>query len=299
MLVYWSGGKPNIGDELNPWLWPRIAPARLTLDDSVEFFGIGSILTGSNLSRTTKPKIIFGSGKRDASPIDKDIIARCEIDFVRGPLTAISLGLTESAAITDPAALMPLMYQPEKVVPVPSRIGFVPHLSMPQSQAQAIAAALDLFLILPSFAVEKFLDALLSCTAVVTEAMHGAILADSYRIPWMGCSFSSLLSEGKTNAFKWNDWMLSMSIQTGRSKAIHFPLGHLNPRIGRAINSVMTRTYISALRRQISEGRWALSTDEKLKIKQGELLERIEGLRQKDFELSNQTSGSKKRFQLG
>jgi hypothetical protein len=285
MLVYWSGGKPNVGDELNAWLWPRIAPAGLTLDDSVEFFGIGSILSEPYLSRTTKSKIIFGSGKRDASPIRDDILARCEIKFIRGPLSAIALGLPESAAITDPAALMPLHYQPETVVPRPGRIGFVPHLSMPQSQAQAITEALDLFLILPSFCVEKFISELFSCTAVVAEAMHGAILADSYRIPWMGCSYSSFLHEGETNAFKWNDWMRSMKIQTRRSKALQLPVGHLHPRIGRIINPFMTLPYITSLKRHISEGRWTLSTDETLNTKQGQLLERVEGLRQRSFRI--------------
>ena len=278
MLIYFSCDKPNVGDELNTWLWPRISPACLTLDDSVEFFGIGSILTETWLSRTRKPKIIFGSGKRDATPIDKGVLASCEIRFVRGPLTAHGLGLPASAAITDPAALMPLHYRPKMVDRTHGRIGFVPHFTMPESQAQSIATALDLFLIQPKLRVEEFIDSLLSCTAVVAEAMHAAILADSYRIPWMGCSFASLLSEGSTNAFKWNDWMQSMAIQTARSKAMWLPVDNLHPRIGRFLNTTMTRPYIAALRRQLSEGRWALSTDQKLNGKQDQLSEQVEGM---------------------
>lgn len=278
MLVYWSGERPNVGDELNPWLWPRILPASLTMDDSIEFFGIGSILTEQRLSRTPKSKIIFGAGKRDASPVKATLMSRCEIDFVRGPLSARALGLHDSAAITDPAALMPLHYLSAKVDPVLGRVGFVPHCSMPEKQAQIIASELGLFLILPSRGVEDFISDLQSCTTVVAEAMHAAVLADAYRIPWMGCSFSSLLSEGTTNAFKWQDWMQSLSMQSELTQIMPVFAIRMHPRIRRSMNRLLTQLYIYALKRALSEGRWMLSKDENLQRAQARLCERVNGL---------------------
>ncbi len=36
--------------------------------------------------------------------------------------------------------------------------------------------------------------------------MHGAIVADAYRIPWIGVDMYGV------NKFKWQDWMLSLEL---------------------------------------------------------------------------------------
>lgn len=36
--------------------------------------------------------------------------------------------------------------------------------------------------------------------------MHGAIVADAYRIPWIGVDMYGI------NKFKWQDWMLSLGL---------------------------------------------------------------------------------------
>jgi succinoglycan biosynthesis protein ExoV len=186
---------------------------------------------------------------------------------------------------------MPLHYRPEIMGVVPIRTAFVPHCSMPENQAQTIASELGLFLILPSLAVEDFIAALRSCNLVVAEAMHGAILADAYRIPWIGCSFASLLSEGKTNAFKWNDWMLSLSMRSDRIEVLPVPASRLHPRLGRALNHVMTRAYIHTLRRTLKEGRWMMSKDQHLISAQDRLCERVHELWQRQC---NEQDGSRR-----
>lgn len=281
MLIYWPASKTNIGDELNPWLWPRIAPPSLTMDYDIEFFAIGSILSDWYLSRTKKRKIIFGSGKRDPSPIADHLLAHCEIDFVRGPLSARALGLPKSQAITDPAYLMPLHFQPDRVATTSGGVGFVPHCAMPENQARAIASALGLRLILPSLSVEDFIAALCSCSRVVSEAMHGAILADAYRVPWMGCSFASRLSEGATNCFKWSDWMQSLAIEAEITSVLPMSANRLHPRLRRGLNSMMTRRYVDRLQTAMAENRWTLSTDAVLRQAQDRLCERLEGLCQR------------------
>src|SRR5690606_31984382 len=40
---------------------------------------------------------------------------------------------------------------------------------------------------------------------VIAEAMHAAIIADSYRVPWVSVS-----SSRRINAFKWQDWAASL-----------------------------------------------------------------------------------------
>lgn len=279
MLVFWSGGRPNVGDELNPWLWPRIAPPELTLDDEVEFFGIGSILTPDRLARTKKPKIIFGSGMRGPQRLAPDLLARCRIDFVRGPHSARGLDLPPSAAISDPAVLMPLHLKPSEGGRQPGRIGFVPHCSMPPQQAQQLAEMVGLVLIPPSQPVADFVNALCRCSSVLAEAMHGAILADAYRIPWIGCRLGSLLAEGRTNLFKWADWMDSLSIKAEPISAIpHVMLDRLHPRFARSASRYLTCHYASVMRRALAEGRWKLSRDEDLARSQDRISERVAAL---------------------
>ena len=51
------------------------------------------------------------------------------------------------------------------------------------------------------------IDKIRSCRLLITEAMHGAIIADTLRVPWVP------LKTNKTiNDFKWNDWSKSMEI---------------------------------------------------------------------------------------
>jgi len=64
-LYYWDGG--NFGDELNVWLWDKLLPAVVDVQEPYKgtgvrslFVGIGTILA-DHLS-DTRLKVIFGSG---------------------------------------------------------------------------------------------------------------------------------------------------------------------------------------------------------------------------------------------
>ena len=39
--MFFYDGKSNFGDELNPWLWPKLLGSRLDEDESEIFLGIG------------------------------------------------------------------------------------------------------------------------------------------------------------------------------------------------------------------------------------------------------------------
>jgi succinoglycan biosynthesis protein ExoV len=72
----------------------------------------------------------------------------------------------------------------------------------------------------PLAPVPKVCAQLAGSSVVIAEAMHGAIVADAFRVPWIPAATS-----GRFNRFKWQDWALSL----GMSPAVH-PL----PRIGAA-----------------------------------------------------------------
>lgn len=55
--------------------------------------------------------------------------------------------------------------------------------------------------------VEKFIGRVKSCDYIVTEALHGAILADLFRKPWM-----PVVSRDYIYEFKWDDWCQSIGV---------------------------------------------------------------------------------------
>jgi succinoglycan biosynthesis protein ExoV len=65
--------------------------------------------------------------------------------------------------------------------------------------------------------VEHFIREVAASESVISEAMHGAILADVLRVPWKRLRFYSHQFEGeKVSEFKWMDWLFSIEIYTNQ-----------------------------------------------------------------------------------
>ncbi len=61
MLYYCKTPKGNFGDDLNLWLWPRLAPEVCDEQDSTLFVGIGTILSHHIPAKPVK--MVFGAGR--------------------------------------------------------------------------------------------------------------------------------------------------------------------------------------------------------------------------------------------
>jgi succinoglycan biosynthesis protein ExoV len=200
----------NFGDDLNFWLWPRLIPAALHSGTAVQFVGIGSILDKRMPSNV--PILVFGAGVRcpDTIPTDR---SNWDIRFVRGPLSASALGLGSDAYITDAAAALRLtdLALPDQKI---HRFAFMPHFrSLPRADWKAICAAAEVRLIDPTSRPEVVLQEIASTHLLISEAMHGAIVADLLRVPWLRARCAAHRAEGVTVArFKWNDWAQSMGV---------------------------------------------------------------------------------------
>lgn len=55
--------------------------------------------------------------------------------------------------------------------------------------------------------VPKILNQITRAKLAVTEAMHGAILANALRVPWIPVTTSPII-----NVFKWRDWTMSLGL---------------------------------------------------------------------------------------
>lgn len=200
----------NVGDELNAWLWPRLIPEVLDDDERAMFLGIGSLLN-SNLPADPF-KVVFGTGVA-LNPRGVEygkrlprLDARWKIYCVRGPLSARALGLPAELAVTDAAALLHLVDLPAE--PKLHPVSFIPHcLSATRWPWRALCAQAGVHFINPNDPVETVLRDLRRSKVVIAEAMHGAIMADALRVPWIPAkAYANIL------AFKWQDWCQSLGL---------------------------------------------------------------------------------------
>lgn len=205
-LHYYKDAVGNFGDDLNPWLWPQLFPKPIEqcFDNDTLFVGIGSLLNHKIPAEPPK-KIVFGSGFSYGSlPRMNDL---WRFICVRGPLTARALELPEDKAITDSAML--LLKLGERRQTQSHKASFMPHHQTAKyDNWREICDALNICYIDPAAPVEQTLGTICSSSVLITEAMHGAIVADAYRVPWIPVRTRPRIVE-----FKWQDWCLSMGIE--------------------------------------------------------------------------------------
>lgn len=208
-IYYWNDTQKcphgNFGDQLNIWLWPKLIPEVINDQNQGLFVGIGTLL---NTSLPINQKLaIFGSGVGYGNlPQIQDV---WHIYCVRGPRTASVLKLDPKLAITDAALLTRLCYQPTSVDGnLSKQVAFMPHWQTPMFLWQQACEQLGLTFIDPGESVDNVLDKISNAKYVLTEAMHGAIIADSLRIPWIAIS-----TRPSINTFKWFDWCESMELE--------------------------------------------------------------------------------------
>lgn len=205
MILYqWRGRVRNFGDELNSELWPRLLPQFFDDDASVRFLGIGSILDSRHPARGLKLVAGAGYGGYEAPPRLDD---RWIFHWVRGPRTARRLGLPPVLGLGDPAALLPLAgFPPAR--PCNRTIGFMPHFESAEAGAwHAAAAAAGVTLIDPRGDPLEVLAAISRCGVLLSEALHGIIVADAMRVPWV--ALEPLMAVHRS---KWFDWAESLDL---------------------------------------------------------------------------------------
>lgn len=236
-LWYFEDNGGNFGDALNPWFWSQVAPG--LFDDSAEslLLGIGTII--NHKLPPAQSIAVFGSGAGYGDlPKGTD---NWKVYCVRGPLTAAKLGLDSDVGVIDPAALCPRLYRPQ---PAAKRYpcSFIPHYMTAQwGDWAALCEAAGIHYIDPTSPPLEVIDQIVHSDRIITEAMHGAILADSYRVPWMAVARSGNIHS------KWQDWLLSVGLedcssvtleQVWRGDAEFAPTQRVKNRLKRVLGSI-------------------------------------------------------------
>ncbi len=200
MLYFCDTG--NFGDDLNGWIWKQLAPEVLAERPDRLFVGIGTILSPD--IPAAPEKFVLGSGWSGEQVPRID--GKWRIYGVRGPLTAEGLGVESGKILSDPALLVRRCFKrPEDQG---EYVGFMPHhRSVSMIDWKRLCEENGLLFINPEDPVETVLASIARCRIVLAEAMHGAIIADAFRIPWIPIRAYSHINE-----FKWRDWCGSLGM---------------------------------------------------------------------------------------
>jgi succinoglycan biosynthesis protein ExoV len=293
LLYRWRGEARNFGDELNTLLWPRLLPDLLDDDPDTLFLGIGSVLDARHDNAVTK--VVAGAGYggyAQAATLDE----RWVIHWVRGPQTARRLRLSPGCGLGDPAMLLPLagLGGPNDGQPHGGRpVGFMPHFESVARGAWAEAATLaGVDLIDPRGDPIAILAAIANCRVLVSEAMHGVIVADALRVPWV-----ALLPLAPIHRPKWQDWAEVLEVQiefqpgcasslTEWLHASRLSARHRGRRVLQMaepwLTSVARRRFVGEAARALREAAAAapqLSSSTALDRSRARMLERLEAVR--------------------
>lgn len=232
-LFWYHHPHGNFGDDLNPWLWPRLLPGLID-GEGAWLVGIGTLLN-QRLPREGE-LVILGAGVGLGTPPVVD--ARWRIHGVRGPMSCAALGIAPDLAIGDPAILAADL---TPAAPVRHGTGFMPHyVSCELWDWRATAAELGLIFIDPRAPVEQTLTQIAGLQSLLSEAMHGAIVADALRTPWVRVEIDPELFNAK-----WEDWGLSVDL---------IPLPHRVPILSNIVSTL--RDHAKRIAVAAGLGRW-------------------------------------------
>ena len=236
----------NFGDKLNLLLanevFSTFLGSALTIDSksaSNQLLAIGSYLSSEMLDACgEKSKVVvlgmgtgyadfpirqcFGLGRKFPVTVSNNLKLPLPINrsgrsenfriyWVRGPLSAHLLGLDSSLSICDAAYQLRFArsYGNYKLVER-DRISFMPHYTAATSSVglRALCTDLGIHYIDPTSSVEEVLCSISRSKVLMTEALHGAIVSDSLRVPWIPLKSSEDVFE-----FKWLDFCASIGVE--------------------------------------------------------------------------------------
>tara|TARA_R110000824_G_scaffold45250_5_gene131008 strand:+ start:111 stop:977 length:867 start_codon:yes stop_codon:yes gene_type:complete len=278
---YNAKGSRNFGDDINPKLLTHLFSKNIIDSESVCVMGIGTILSDEHLNNVSdyKKKVIFSSGVGYGT-LDKHFDDSWDFVCVRGPKTSAELGLPPEKGICDGAILLSQIY-PVKAHQSSGPVVFIPHVESSWKSREGLEAAcrnLGIEYLVPDQEFETFVKVVQSASLVITEAMHGAILADTMRIPWIPVAFHF------HNEFKWKDWFASMELDyvSHSLTPLFWKRGEgLMPRFKRPYQMIKYKMFERSLNHVLLTQKPILSEESRLNKLQTLLRERVDYINNK------------------
>ena len=253
-LFYWQAGDGpnNFGDALNPWLWPRELGALLDGTAGPWLVGIGSLLGSVRPFPSEGLRLVLGAGAGYGAPPRLD--ADWRVYAVRGPRTAAVLDLPPETAASDPAILVRRHFARDPTLPR-AGVALMLHWRSANTAWRGMAEELGWAFVDPRAEVEEVLRTIAGAELLVTEALHGAIVADAFRVPWI-----PIRSSREILAFKWEDWCGSVGLEYRPVSVRQLYDGPAAPGAARAARAAVKRLLVRRTLREVAGQRPFLST---------------------------------------
>lgn len=196
---FWHVGRPNFGDDINPSFFHATVNSRVRLQtrrDRPHFLGMGSIL-----DRATAESTVLGSGC--LVPPVKGSIKPGQVFAVRGELSLEGLSSAEGVLLGDPMVILNLIFPLRAHRDGP--VGLVPHVSE-VSRFQRLKIP-GVKVIHPGNNPWRVIKDIASCSRILSQSLHGLIVADALEIPnaWLTPS-SNMAGDG----FKFHDYFSTL-----------------------------------------------------------------------------------------
>ena len=197
----------NFGDVLNVPLARQIFGDIFDDDERIRFLFIGTMIGRKPPPETREVILGAGAGYKQG----RYTLNAREIFCVRGPLTCRLLGLDEKYAAIDPAILCSRYFLAKNRNAERRGTLFIPHYSTDMAAApifHAACAELGLSYLSPREPVERIIAAIARSRRVMTEALHGAIVAEAYDVPW-----TPVVAAGYVMRLKWLDFCQTIGVE--------------------------------------------------------------------------------------
>jgi len=197
--LFWHVGRPNFGDDINPSFLQRLAgqPVRFANDQTQpHWLGVGSILESA-----TSASIVIGSGylKPTSGPLPK----QTTVISLRGQLSLERAGCDGNILLGDPLVLVDRLF--DKPIQKKHRTGLVAHVL--NISAMKAKYGRHTHLISPMHEPWKVVEEIASCEQIVSQSLHGLIVADAFDIPNVWIAPSESMTGGR---FKFDDYFSTL-----------------------------------------------------------------------------------------
>lgn len=224
-VIYWKKGEKvqNFGDYLTEYFMRYLfnyeySSERILrivgsfMEDNIIKDDIISINRLNSLDEACY--IAWGGGLRSPNSLSQEVAKKINILSVRGPLSALELGLDQSYAKGDPGLILPALYKAKLNNTYHKKTVCIPHFNDERLDQELLRITNCDLILRPNIPlgleeIEIFIDKLSSADFILTGSLHGAIIAAAYKIPF--AYFNSLNID---IPFKWYDFSESVNIAT-------------------------------------------------------------------------------------
>jgi succinoglycan biosynthesis protein ExoV len=268
MFLHYYRYLPNFGDVLNLVIWPKYISSDLdspASENEDAFVGIGTLIN-ENLP-VARRLHIFGSG---AGYGKCPVVAgkNWDVHFVRGPLTAKCIGVPASLAISDPAIIINRMSyrEAEKIFDC----SFMPHHEIDSSRFRLLCESVGINYISPLAPCDEVIDSILGSRRLICSAMHGAIVAEALRVPWL-----PVITNSEILKFKWQDWAEAMELKVSFSRLLAIWPETRSGLVGKTVASIKEGLVKQTLEKLSASNNFILGREEVLENRLCRIEEKI------------------------